>query len=456
MLAHDMPTSVIDWMAKAIGGGEVTKLERHVAKREAWTVDLKRPDGSSLQGFLRMERHPKTDDPWPLTREVAIVDALYETPVPVPKVYASGGPFDAVLFERIAGRADLQNMPLEQQRPVMEHFMDILADWHTLDVGALKLPAMARPSTSYECALWEMDLVLRKWSEFLANYRDPLLTYGVDWLKRFAPAKFERISLLHGDCGPVNFMFEGNRVTSIIDWEWAHLGDPMEDLGNLCVREFWNPSGGLQGLLSRYEKRSGIPTDPKIVLYYRVQTQMRGMVPIAWMTETRAHPREPLAWWLCYRYIGDRATCEAIAECMGIELRVPEFPDASGGGDGDAAASAIAEAAAWALREDIAPALSNSFAKSRVNEAEVLVGCLQMLNRYGATIDRIEQDELGELLGRRPASTKEGLAELDNAIRQSRFDDEKVLRYLANRAFRAEWLYGPAARIYPDRRWSPL
>jgi hypothetical protein len=313
---------------------------------------------------------------------------------------------------------------------------------------------MVRPTSAYECALSQMDLVLQKWSGFLATYCDPLLTYGVDWLKRFAPKKFSRISLLHGDCGPVNFMFEGNRVTSVIDWEWAHLGDPMEDLGNLCVREFWNPSGGLQGLLSRYEKRSGIPTDPKIVQYYRVQTQMRGMVPIAWMTETRAHPREPLAWWLCYRYIGDRATCEAIADCMGLELRVPEFPQAQAADD--AAVSAIAEAAVWALREDIAPAISAPFAKSRVNEAEVLVGCLQMLNRYGAAIDRIEREELGELLGRRPGSTKEGLEQLDTAIRERQLDDEPVLRYLANRAFRAEWLYSPAAKIYPNCRWSPL
>ena len=38
------------------------------------------------------------------------------------------------------------------------------------------------------------------------------------------------------------------RMTGVLDWEWAHLGDPLEDIGNICVREFWNPSGGLDGL----------------------------------------------------------------------------------------------------------------------------------------------------------------------------------------------------------------
>lgn len=332
--------------------------------------------------------------------------------------------------------------------------MDILADWHALDVDALSLPAMPRPKTAYDCALSEMNLVLGKWGDFLANYCDPLLTYGVDWLKRYAPPRFEKLSLLHGDAGPVNFMFEGNRVTSVIDWEWAHLGDPMEDLGNLCVREFWNPVGGMQGLLSRYEKRSGIPTDPKIVQYYRVQTQMRGMVPIAWMTETRAHPREPLAWWLCYRYIGDRATVEAIAECMDIELKLPELP--SSATTTTSATGAIADAAAWVIREDLAPALTTPYTQSRANEAEALVRCLERLHQYAAEIDRLEREDLGALLGKRPPTTEDGLKTLDARIRAGTFEEESVLRYLGNRAYRAEWLYEPAARFYPNRKWSPL
>lgn len=454
MQTHDLPADVVDWLVRSVNGREITRLERHLAKREAWAVDMTLRDGAALKGFLRLDRHPQAGDPWPLSREVEIVKALANSPVPVPRVHASGGPLDAVLFERVPGRADLQNASLEQQRPVMEHFMDILADWHALDVDTLPLPPMPRPKTAYDCALSEMELVLKKWGEFLAGYCDPLLTYGVDWLKRHAPPRFEKLSLLHGDAGPVNFMFEGKHVTSVIDWEWAHLGDPMEDLGNLCVREFWNPVGGMQGLLQRYEKRSGIRTDPKIVQYYRVQTQMRGMVPIAWMTETRAHPREPLAWWLCYRYIGDRATVEAIAECMDLELTKPPLPTVTAEGSG--ATAAIADAAAWVIREDLAPVLTTPFTKSRANEAEALVRCLERLHRYEAEIDRLEREDLGALLGKRPASTRDGLKELDDRIRSGKYEEEAVLRYLANRAYRAEWLYEPAARFYPNRKWSAL
>jgi len=117
---------------------------------------------------------------------------------------------------------------------------------------------------------------------------------------------------------------------------------------------------------------------------------------------------------------------------------------------------ALAEAAVWALRNDIEPHLSSGFAKSRVNDADVLVRCLEMLHRYGPVVDRMEREELGALLGRMPATTEAGLEILDGAIKERRLDDERVLRYLANRAYRREWLYGPASRLYPNRRWAAL
>ncbi|GHH36644.1 phosphotransferase family protein [Streptomyces candidus] len=38
--------------------------------------------------------------------------------------------------------------------------------------------------------------------------------------------------LVHGDFGPNNLLLTGDasRVTAVLDWEWAHWGDPVEDL----------------------------------------------------------------------------------------------------------------------------------------------------------------------------------------------------------------------------------
>ncbi len=85
-LVHDLPDTLVDWIAE-VGQGEITHLQRHVARREAWVVDVTRPDGSVLEGFLRLQREEKSVDPRRLERETRIIQALAATEVPVPAVY---------------------------------------------------------------------------------------------------------------------------------------------------------------------------------------------------------------------------------------------------------------------------------------------------------------------------------------------------------------------------------
>jgi aminoglycoside phosphotransferase (APT) family kinase protein len=448
-LQHDLPDGVIEWAA-ATAGGEVTRLHRHVARREAWVIDIERPDGDVVEGFLRLERDARPDNPWSLQKETGIVSALASTPVPVPAVYGWNDDLSCALFERVRGRSDLDKVDdAVQQRAVYEHFIDIVAALHTLDLDALSLPPMQRPTTPEECALGELDLLLGHWQQFLSTYHDPLLTYGVQWLRRQAPAAVARVSLVQGDTGPVNFLFDGRDVTAVIDWEWGHLGDPLEDLGNICVREFWNPSGGLDGLFDRYARASGIPANPAAVRYYRVQQQVRGMIPIHAVT-VHAHPQEPVAWFLAYRYVGDRATCEAIAEAMGI---VPERPDLPADDDGD---DVTARAAQYALEHDILPHLDDPLARSRAADVGILVGCVERRRRLGPGLAAVECDELGGLLGRTPASVDTGLRALDDAIARDVVDEEALVRYLTRRAYRDEWLWAPACALYPGRNWAPF
>jgi aminoglycoside phosphotransferase (APT) family kinase protein len=442
----DLPASITDWLG---GLGKVTRMERAVARREAWLADVTQPDGTVLEGFFRLEREPVENNPWSLAKETGIVRALAGSPVPVPRVLAENPALHCTLFERVRGRADLNTMPAAQQKAVMEHFIDILADWHRLDPASLELPKFAQyPKTSRDCALGEVELIVAKNADFMAKHRDPLITYGLDWLDRNVPKTLSRVSLVQGDTGPVNFMFDGDRVSAIIDWEWGHLGDPMEDLGNVCVRNFWNPSGPLIDLFRRYEKRSGIPVDWSAVRYYRVQQNMRGMVPIV-ASCVAASPREPVAWSLAYRYTGDRSTVEAIADAEGVALLQPELPD-------EQEDDILAQAASWMLDNDIAPAIGNAFAKSRTRDVDILVRCLDRLRRHEKWIDNAELEDMGVLLGRKPASLQEGTLAMEAAIRERRFSDAQLLPYLGRRTYRLEWLYKPVTSLYPQRDWTPL
>jgi aminoglycoside phosphotransferase (APT) family kinase protein len=75
----------------------------------------------------------------------------------------------------------------------------------------------------------------------------------------------ERTALVHGDFRIGNLMVEKDRVTGVLDWELTHIGDPVEDLGWLCVPA-WRfarpdlPAGGLgtrEELLNAYARHAG-------------------------------------------------------------------------------------------------------------------------------------------------------------------------------------------------------
>ena len=308
---------------------------------------------------------------------------------------------------------------------------------------------LAHPTTSAECALGEVDLILDRWKDFLAGYHDPLITFGVSWLRRNVPANLSRVSLVQGDTGPVNFLFDGDRVTGVIDWEWGHLGDPMEDLGNICVREFWNPSGGLSGLFKQYEAMSGIPYDADAVRYYRVQQNVRGMIPIHAVT-VHAHPREPVAWYLAYRYVGDRATCEALAAAAGVVVDPPALPAEN------TEADVLVDSARWAVAHDVTPAVSDAFAASRLNDVDILLQCLDRRRRYEAAIVAEEVEDLQPgCSGTVPPRSRPGWASSTTASRGT-LEDAGVLRYLTRRALRDEWLWAPAVALYPKRQWAAI
>ena len=216
------------------------------------------------------------------------------------------------------------------------------------------------------------------------------------------------------------------------------------------MREFWNPSGGLQGLFRRYEEQSGIPYTRAAAQYYRIQQNVRGMIPIH---AACAQPglRESMAWYLCYRYVGDRSTCEALADAMGIGLERPALPEAVNSGG-----SILLSAAANTLQRDILPDLHTPFARSRLGDTRVLIECAEREHRYGDAIRADNAAEIAALLGQQPTDYATATARLLGAMQERRIADEPLLQYLARKAYRDEWLYQPAASLYPTRSWSAL
>ena len=83
---------------------------------------------------------------------------------------------------------------------------------------------------------------------------------------------------LHGDFRHGNLLIGPDRVRGVLDWEISHLGDPMEDLGWICVNswrfgEIDKPVGGFgsrEELFEGYEAAGGDPVDPQRVRTWEV------------------------------------------------------------------------------------------------------------------------------------------------------------------------------------------
>jgi aminoglycoside phosphotransferase (APT) family kinase protein len=104
----------------------------------------------------------------------------------------------------------------------------------------------------------------------------PVFEIAFRWLEQNRPSQ-DRRTLVHGDLRLGNIMVDSSGLTAVLDWELAHMGDPMEDLGWLCVRAWRfggaNPVAGIgsyEELLDAYESVSGIRPQLNAVRWWEV------------------------------------------------------------------------------------------------------------------------------------------------------------------------------------------
>lgn len=155
-----------------------------------------------------------------------------------------------------------------------------------------------RPKLAYQCGeaaakihaiplaeLPKLDLLgvreqLNRYRQLLDNYNypHPVFEFAFKYLEDRMPAPAEP-RLVHGDFRHGNLMIHPERgVAAVLDWELAHLGDPMEDLGWVCTNSwrFGNidkPVGGFgeyKDLFAGYEAAGGAKIDPDRVKYWEI------------------------------------------------------------------------------------------------------------------------------------------------------------------------------------------
>jgi hypothetical protein len=360
-----------------------------------------------------------------------------------------------VLYGWVAGTADIDSQPVDLHQRQLEAYIDQLAALHTLDLDALDLDWMPRPTDARDCALAHAEAV---WDQMGAMALEPLSTFGINWLRWHAPESVERLSVLHGDAGVGNFLVTGDELHGVIDWEWGHIGDPMEDLGSVAMHAGFHPVGDLHDAFVRYEKTGGITVDDAKVRYYAAHLYIRSVIALS-AHVAHLDPHNPVALNLAYKLVNDRLTCEAIADALGATLDAPSLPDE--GGDDDAVT--LYDVVVANLVDAVAPATTSAFARDRAEMSARLVEMLARHARWGDEIAAIERAELSELLGEPVDELEDGLA----LARASPSGDSHVRSTSCvthRRAVRAEWsssggaaLPGPRHRevLKPRPRLNP-
>ena len=105
----------------------------------------------------------------------------------------------------------------------------------------------------------------------------PVFEYAYLWLKEQDFSNFQE-SLVHGDFRLGNIIVNGEGLQSIIDWELAHIGNPLQDLGWVCGNSWrFGKSdkvvggfGELEDLLEGYNSISKLKVNKEMVKCWQV------------------------------------------------------------------------------------------------------------------------------------------------------------------------------------------
>jgi aminoglycoside phosphotransferase (APT) family kinase protein len=182
----------------------------------------------------------------------------------------------------------------DQADDVIRHLCEVLVELHTADVKALAVDEMLSDPrrVGIDTSTWDsyMDTTyayyLDSFREFafdpaVAVYLDAFLT-----MRRNRPRPL-RLSLVHGDFNPANFLYESGRVTALIDWENSRIGDPREDLGWMKAMDVMSNTAvmdhprGEGGFLAYYNKLTGWDVTEEELGYFSLFGASNIVVPVA-------------------------------------------------------------------------------------------------------------------------------------------------------------------------------
>jgi aminoglycoside phosphotransferase (APT) family kinase protein len=299
MIEQELSRCIASFYPGATGVSGAAKLSGG-ASQETWSFDIVHA-GGSLGAILR--RSPKGYSAAPtraagLDAEARLMQLAHEAGLPSPRVMHVLKPEDDLGIGFIMARVDgetiarkiLRDEPFAKARPMLARQLGKIA------AGIHGLPRAELPELREMSATKEIGQLEGEYRGF--NWPRPVFELALRWLCDHDPGPSQEVTLVHGDFRHGNLIIGPDGVRAVLDWELAHLGDPMEDLGWICVNswrfgEIDKPVGGFgsrEELFAGYEE-GGRKADPDRVKFWEVMGTLRwGVMCCGMMQRFRAGP----------------------------------------------------------------------------------------------------------------------------------------------------------------------
>ncbi len=303
MIEVELGRRVAAWYPGARGVTGAVRLSGG-ASQETWSFDIVHPDGN-IGAILR--RAPQGYGAAPsraagLNAEAILMKLAHDAGLPSPRVMHVLQPQDGLgtgfIMERVDGetipRKILRDEQFAKARPLLAcQLGKVLAGIHGLPLT--QLPELRRMTATKEITELERDYRSFEWPR-------PVFELALRWLRECDPGPPTEVTLVHGDFRHGNLIIGPDGVRAVLDWELAHLGDPMEDLGWICVNswrfgEIDKPVGGFgsrEELFAGYEA-AGRRVDPARVMFWEVMGTLRwGVMCCGMMQRFRTGPEHSI------------------------------------------------------------------------------------------------------------------------------------------------------------------
>ena len=244
----------------------------------------------------RPPRGPLPPSAHDVLREARLLTALEPTVVRTPRILAVGDDESVIgapfyVMEQIRGEVVTDTIPApldnpEQRERIAGELLDSLVELQGVDWTGIGLEGFGKP-TGY------LDRQLRRFTglwEHNQTREIPEVAEVGAWLAANRPDTdpADSATIVHGDYRLGNAMMAPTapaRLVAIFDWEMATIGDPLADIGYLCM--MWtqegDPTGGLREHLGKVTRAEGFPTREELIARYE-EGSGRSMSDVRWYT----------------------------------------------------------------------------------------------------------------------------------------------------------------------------